>query len=192
GIAAFQLYATADLGMIAYDSPAREGWIVDEGVIVEIVRPGTGDPVPEGEVGEVVVTTFNPDYPLIRFATGDLSAVLPGISRCGRTNQRIKGWLGRADQTAKVRGMFVRPSQVAEVVKRHPEVSRGRLVIEHDEQKNDRMTLRCEVREGGEDLARAVVASIREVIKLRGDVEFGAPGSLPNDGKVIEDLRKFD
>lgn len=192
GIRTFQLYATADLGMIAYESPAREGWIVDEGVIVEIVRPGTGEPVPEGEVGEVVVTTFNPDYPLVRFATGDLSAVLPGASPCGRTNLRIRGWMGRADQTAKVRGMFVRPSQVAEVLKRHPEVLRARLVIEHDQQKNDRMRLRCEARGGGDTLAQAIVASIREVIKLRGEVEFAAPGSLPNDGKVIEDLRKFD
>jgi phenylacetate-CoA ligase len=192
GISTLQLYATADLGMIAYESPAREGWIVDEGVLVEIVRPGTGEPVPEGEVGEVVVTSFNPDYPLVRFATGDLSAVLPGVSPCGRTNMRIKGWLGRADQTVKVRGMFVRPSQVAEVLKRHPEVLRARLVVDHDGQKNDRMTLCCEVEMGGEELVQAVVASIRDVIRLRGEVEFAAPGSLPNDGKVIDDTRKFD
>jgi phenylacetate-CoA ligase len=192
GIRTFQLYASADLGMIAYESPAREGWIVDEGVIVEIVRPGTGEPVPEGEVGEVVVTAFNPDYPLIRFATGDLSAALPGASPCGRTNMRIRGWMGRADQTAKLRGMFVRPSQVAEVLKRHPEILRARLVLDHDDQKNDRMVLRCEARAGGEELARALIASIRDVIRLRGEVEFVAPGSLPNDGKVIEDLRKFD
>jgi len=192
GISTLQLYATADLGMIAYESPAREGWIVDEGVVVEIVRPGTGEPVADGEVGEVVVTTFNPDYPLIRFATGDLSAVLPGVSPCGRTNLRIKGWMGRADQTAKVRGMFVRPSQVAEVVKRHPEILRARLVLDHDEEKNDRMRLRCEVRQGGDALSQAVIMSIRDVIKLRGEVEFAAPGSLPNDGRVIDDTRKFD
>jgi phenylacetate-CoA ligase len=192
GIRTCQLYATADLGMIAYESPAREGWIVDEGVIVEIVRPGTGEPVPDGEVGEVVVTSFNPDYPLIRFATGDLSAVLPGVSPCGRTNLRIRGWMGRADQTAKVRGMFVRPSQVADVMRRHPEILRGRLVLDHDAQKNDRMILQCEVREGGDGLAQAVAASIRDVIRLRGEVVLAAPGSLPNDGKVIDDTRKFD
>ncbi len=192
GIATLQLYATADLGMIAYESPAREGWIVDEGVLVEIVRPGTGEPVPEGEVGEIVVTTFNPDYPLIRFATGDLSAVLPGSSPCGRTNWRIKGWMGRADQTVKVRGMFVRPSQVADVVRRHPEVTKARLVIDHDEKKNDRMVLRCETMAGGEALSQAVAASARDVIKLRTEVELAAPGSLPNDGKVIDDTRKFD
>jgi phenylacetate-coenzyme A ligase PaaK-like adenylate-forming protein len=192
GIRTFQLYATADLGMIAYESSAREGWIVDEGVIVEIVRPGTGEPVADGEVGEVVVTTFNPDYPLIRFALGDLSAVLPGASPCGRTNMRIKGWMGRADQSVKVRGIFVHESQVADVVKRHPEVLKARLVVDHDEKKNDRMTLRCEVREGGEALAQAVVGSIRDVIKLRGEVMLVAPGSLPNDGKVIDDTRKSD
>jgi phenylacetate-CoA ligase len=192
GIRTLQLYGTADLGMIAFESPAREGWIVDEGVLVEIVRPGTGEPVADGEVGEVVVTTFNPDYPLIRFALGDLSAVLPGISSCGRTNMRIKGWMGRADQSVKVRGIFVHASQVAEVVKRHAGILKARLVVDHDERRNDRMTLRCEVRESGEALAQAVVASIRDVIKLRGEVAFAAPGSLPNDGKVIEDTRKPD
>ncbi|MBI2313210.1 MAG: AMP-binding protein [Betaproteobacteria bacterium] len=193
GIRTVQLYATADLGMIAYESPAGEGWIVDEGVLVEIVRPGTGEPLPEGEVGEVVVTSFNPDYPLVRFATGDLSAVLRGASPCGRTNTRIKGWMGRADQTCKVRGMFIRPSQVAEVMRRHAEVLKARLVIDHDEKNNDRMTLRCEVAGSGLDsLGEAITASIRDVIKLRGDTAFVAPGSLPNDGKVIDDLRKFE
>lgn len=193
GIRTVQLYATADLGMIAYESPAGEGWIVDEGVLVEIVCPGTGEPVPEGEVGEVVVTSFNPDYPLIRFATGDLSAVLSGISPCGRTNTRIKGWMGRADQTCKVRGMFVRPSQVAEVVKRHGEVVKARLVIDHDEKKNDRMTLRCEIAGvGGDALAQAIASSVRDVTKLRGEAAFVTPGSLPNDGKVIDDVRKYE
>lgn len=193
GIRTLQLYASADLGMIAYESRAMEGMIVDEGVIVEIVRPGTGEPVAEGEVGEVVVTTLNPDYPLIRFATGDLSAVLPGISPCGRTNMRIRGWMGRADQTTKVRGMFVRPSQVAEVAKRHPEILKARLVIDHDDKKNDRMILRCEVTEGGGDaLAQAIAHSIRDIIKLRGGAAFVAPGTLPNDGKVIDDTRRYD
>lgn len=193
GIQTLQLYASADLGMIAYESTAREGMIVDEGVIVEIVRPGTGEPVAEGEVGEVVVTTLNPDYPLIRFATGDLSAVLAGISPCGRTNMRIRGWMGRADQTTKVRGMFVRPSQVAEVAKRHPEILKARLVIDHDDKQNDRMTLRCEMQQnGGEALTEAIAHSIRDVIKLRGDALFVAPGTLPNDGKVIDDIRRYD
>jgi len=192
GISTLQLYATADLGMIAYESPAREGWIADEGVLVEIVRPGTGEPVPDGEVGEIVVTTFNPDYPLVRFATGDLSAVLPGLSPCGRTNMRIKGWMGRADQTAKVRGMFVRPSQVAEVIRRHPEVVRARLIIDHDDKKNDRMVLRCETQGGGEALSGSIVATVRDVIKLRAEVELVHPGSLPNDGKVIDDTRRFE
>ena len=153
GIATLQCYAIADLGLVAYESPAREGMIVDEGVIVEIVRPGTGEPVAEGEVGEVLVTTLTPEYPLIRFATGDLSAVLPGASPCGRTNMRIKGWMGRADQTAKVKGMFVKPAQIADVAKRHREIRKYRLTIDHDEKKNDRMTLHCEVEGGGETLA---------------------------------------
>ena len=190
GIAGYQAYATADLGVIAYESEARQGLIVDEGVIVEIVRPGTGDPVAEGEVGEVVVTTFNSDYPLIRFGTGDLSAVLAGPSPCGRTNMRIKGWMGRADQTTKVKGMFVHPEQIAAVVKRHPEISKARLVVTNPDS-NDLMTLRCEaaVQDG---LAKAIADSIRDVTKLRGEVELVAAGSLPNDGKVISDERKYD
>jgi len=164
--------------------------IVNETVIVEIVRPGTGDPVPVGDVGEVVVTSFNPDYPMIRLGTGDLSALLPGVSPCGRTNARIKGWMGRADQSTKVRAMFVTPAQVGDIVRRHPEIARARLVVE-GEAGNDRMTLRCEARARPAGLAEAVVASIREVTKLRGEVELLAPGSLPNDGKVIEDLRKY-
>ena len=193
GIDGYQLYGTADLGLIAYETPAREGLIVDEGVIVEIVRPGTGDPVPEGEVGEVVVTTLTAEYPLIRFATGDMSAVLPGISACGRTNMRIKGWMGRADQTTKVKGMFVHPSQVAEVVKRHPGILRARLVVTHDDERNDVMTLHCEL-EGPLPVsaATAVEDSLREVCKLRGHVVLKPAGTLPNDGKVIEDLRKYD
>ncbi|THF61362.1 phenylacetate--CoA ligase family protein [Pseudothauera rhizosphaerae] len=191
GIRAFQAYATADIGLIAYETPALEGMVVGEDVIVEIVRPGTGDPVAPGEVGEVVVTTFNPDYPLIRFGTGDLSAVLPGESPCGRTNLRIKGWLGRADQTTKVKGMFVHPSQVAEVVRRHPQVQRARLVVENPDLA-DRMTLHCECAAGDEALAGAIAASIRELTKLRGEVAFCAPGSLANDGKVIDDLRKYE
>jgi phenylacetate-CoA ligase len=191
GVQAFQCYATADLGLIAYETTAREGLVLDEGVIVEIVRPGTGDPVPEGEVGELVVTTLNPDYPLVRFGTGDLSAVLPGRCPTGRTNGRIKGWMGRADQTAKVRGMFVHPSQVAEVLRRHPAVQRARLVVA-GEMANDRMTLRAEVDGPAEGLAARLVESLREVTKLRADVELCAPGSLPNDGKVIEDARRLD
>jgi phenylacetate-CoA ligase len=190
GIQAFQAYATADLGLIAYETQAREGLVIDEQVILEIVRPGTGDPVPEGEVGEVVVTTLNPDYPLIRFGTGDLSAVLPGVSPCGRTSMRIKGWLGRADQTTKVKGMFVHPSQVAEVIKRHPEIGRARLVVDND-QGSDRMTLHCEAQEVSEGLAAAIAGSMRDVTKLRGDVRFCAPGALANDGKVIDDVRRY-
>jgi phenylacetate-CoA ligase len=195
GIAVTQMYGSADLGLIAYESlmpdgELTEGMILEESLILEIVRPGTGDPVPEGEVGEVVITTFNKDYPLIRFATGDLSAVLPGTSPCGRTNTRIRGWMGRADQSTKVRGMFVTPGQVSEILKRHPEVGRARMVVE-GEDGNDRMTLRCEVRRRPAGLVGAVVASIREVTKLRGEVELLMPGALPNDGKVIEDLRKY-
>jgi phenylacetate-CoA ligase len=190
GVAAYQSYGTADLGLVAYETPAREGLVLDEDVIVEIVRPGTGDPVPDGEVGEVVVTTLNRDYPLIRFATGDLSAVLPGPCPTGRTNARIRGWLGRADQTTKVRGMFVHPSQVAEIVRRHAEVQKARLVVD-GEMANDRMALRIEVAGAPEGLAARVAESIREVTKLRGDVELCMPGSLPNDGKVIEDARQY-
>jgi phenylacetate-CoA ligase len=191
GVDVLQCYVTADLGLIAYESPAKDGMIVDEGVLLEIVRPGTGIPVPEGEVGEVVVTTFNPDYPLIRFATGDLSALMPGMSPCGRTNMRIKGWLGRADQTTKVRGMFVTPSQVAEVIRRHPQVKKARLVVARDAT-NDIMTLQCEAQAGSAELGRAIANSLREVCKLRGEVVFVAAGSLANDGKVIDDVRKYD
>ncbi|HEY5719026.1 MAG TPA: AMP-binding protein [Gammaproteobacteria bacterium] len=192
GIAGVQCYATADLGLIAYESPGQEGLIVDEGVYVEIVRPGTGEPVPEGEVGEVVVTNLCPEYPLLRFATGDLSAVLPGSSPCGRTNRRIKGWMGRADQTTKVRGMFVHPSQVAAILQRHPELRRGRLVVDRVDER-DSMTLRCELAAGAPDgLGEAVATTIRDVCKVRGEVEFVAPGSLPNDGKVIDDIRRYD
>ncbi|WP_119354454.1 phenylacetate--CoA ligase family protein [Azohydromonas sediminis] len=191
GIEAYQSYGTADVGLIAYETAAREGLVLDEGVIVEIVRPGTGEPVPDGEVGEVVVTVLNPDYPLVRFGTGDLSAILPGTCPTGRTNRRIRGWMGRADQTAKVRGMFVHPSQVAEIVRRHPEIGRARLVIE-GEMANDRMTLQAEVAGAAEGLAQAVAATIRDVTKLRGEVALVAPGTLPNDGKVIEDARKYD
>ncbi|HKW83978.1 MAG TPA: phenylacetate--CoA ligase family protein, partial [Burkholderiaceae bacterium] len=183
-----QSYGTADLGLIAYETEAREGLVLDEGVIVEIVRPGTGEPVPAGEVGEVVVTTLNPDYPLIRFGTGDLSAVLSGACPSGRTNTRIKGWMGRADQTAKVRGMFVHPAQVAEIARRHPEVRRARLVVS-GEMANDRMELRVEVDGAPEGLAARLGESVRDITKLRGDVLLSAPGTLPNDGKVIEDTR---
>ena len=191
GIAGYQCYATADLGSIAYETEAREGLVIDEGVIVEIVRPGTGDPVAEGEVGEVVVTTLNPDYPLIRFGTGDLSAVLPGPCPTGRTNTRIKGWMGRADQTTKIRGMFVHPGQVAEVIKRFPEVVRARLVVT-GEMANDIMTLKVETACGGPDaLVVKIGEAIRDVTKLRAQVELALPGSLPNDGKVIEDARSY-
>jgi phenylacetate-CoA ligase len=190
GVEGFQAYATADVGVIAYETGARQGLVVDEGVLLEIVRPGTDEPVPDGDVGEVVVTTLQADYPLVRFGTGDLSAVLPGACPTGRTNTRIKGWLGRADQTAKVRGMFVHPSQVAEVLRRHPELGRARLVVE-GEMANDRMTLHAEAATRREGLAAAVAASLREVTKLRAEVTLAAPGSLPNDGKVIEDLRKL-
>ncbi len=193
GIAGFQSYGTADLGMVAYETEAREGLVIDEEVIVEIVRPGTGDPVPEGEVGEVVVTVLAPDYPLIRFATGDLSALLPGTSPCGRTNMRIRGWMGRADQTTKVKGMFVHPTQVADVVRRHPEILKARLTVTHDADRNDVMTLACETASGaGEGLGNVVATSLRDVCKLRGEVRFVTAGTLPNDGKVIEDVRRYD
>jgi len=195
GIRVSQCYASADLGLIAYESMLPDGnvcagMIVEESQLLEIVRPGTGDPVPAGEVGEVVITRFNQDYPLIRFGTGDLSAVLSGASPCGRSNVRIKGWMGRADQSTKVRAMFVTPGQVADVLRRHPEILRARLMVE-GEAGNDSMTLKCEVREHATGQDAAIVASIRDVTKLRGAVEFVAPGSLPNDGKVIEDLRKY-
>jgi phenylacetate-CoA ligase len=189
GIDALQCYGSADLGLIAYESPAREGMILDEGILVEIVRPGTGDPVPEGEVGEVIVTTLTPDYPLIRFATGDLSAILPGESPCGRTNARIKGWMGRADQTTKVKGMFVHPTQVADAVRPHRDVLRARLVVTQEHQ-TDVMTLHAEVAAGADPaLAVRLAESLQAVTKLKGKVVLQAPGSLPNDGKVIEDRR---
>ena len=190
GVAAYQTYATADLGLIAYETTAREGLVLDEQVIVEIVRPGTGDPVAAGEVGEVVVTTLNPTYPLIRFGTGDLSAVLPGHCPTGRTNTRIQGWLGRADQTTKVRGMFVHPKQVDDIVKRFPELGRARLVVS-GEMANDAMTLRAETQASHDGLQERISDAIRDVTKLRGSVELLAPGSLPNDGRVIEDARSY-
>lgn len=190
GIAVFQAYATADLGIIAYESAALEGMIVEEGVIVEIVRPGTGDPVPDGEVGEVVVTSFNRDYPMIRLATGDLSAVLPGFSPCGRTNMRIKGWMGRADQTTKVKGMFVHPEQVAEIAKRFPDVGRLRLVVGRVGQQ-DAMTLMVETSVPDPVLQASIADAVQAVTKLKGEVQFATPGSLPNDGKVISDERTY-
>ncbi len=190
GVAGYQCYATADVGSIAYETAAREGLVVDEGVLVEIVRPGTGDPVAAGEVGEVVVTTLNPTYPLIRFGTGDLSAVLPGPCPTGRSNTRIKGWMGRADQTTKIRGMFVHPSQVDSIVKRFPEVARARLVVS-GEMANDAMTLKVEVAGRPDGLTDRLTEVIRDVTKLRGAVELVSPGSLPNDGKVIEDARSY-
>jgi len=190
-----QMYGSADVGNIAYetqtDGQVNPGMILDEDLILEIVRPGTGDPVAEGEVGEVVITSFNPDYPLIRFGTGDMSAVMPGISPCGRTNTRIKGWMGRADQTTKVRAMFVHPSQVAEVVKRYPQIVKARLVVT-GEMANDMMTLHCEVDDPAAVAADALVETIRDVTKLRGEVKLVARGTLPNDGKVIEDARKYE
>jgi len=190
GVSAYQCFATADLGLIAYETSARQGLVVDEGVVVEVVRPGTDDPVPDGEVGELVVTTLNPDYPLIRFGTGDMTAVLVGHCPTGRTNRRIKGWMGRADQTTKIKGMFVHPGQIADVVKRHPEVIKARLVVS-GEMANDHMVLRIETANASEALSQAVAESLRECTKLRGDIESVAPGTLPNDGKVIEDTRSY-
>ncbi|MDP3521757.1 MAG: AMP-binding protein [Hydrogenophaga sp.] len=191
GVDVYQTYATADLGLVAYETAARQGLLLEEGVIVEIVRPGTGDPVPEGEVGELVVTTLNAGYPLIRFGTGDLSAILPGTCPTGRTASRIKGWMGRADQTTKIRGMFVHPGQVAEVVRRFPEVKKARLVVS-GEMANDQMCLKVEAADGGDALRDGLAQAVRDVTKLRGDIELVALGSLPNDGKVIEDARKYD
>ena len=190
GIAAYQCYATADIGLIAYETASREGMVLDEGVIVEIVRPGTGDPVPEGEVGELVVTTLNPDYPLIRFGTGDLTAILPGTCPTGRTNQRIKGWLGRADQTTKVRGMFVHPGQVDQVVKRFDQVIKARLVVS-GEMAQDEMHLHIETHDTSPDFIGAVAQAVRDITKLRADIVTVPPGTLPNDGKVIEDARSY-
>lgn len=193
GIAVTQVYATADLGVIAYESEGHDGMIVDEGVIVEIVKPGTGEPLPAGEVGEVVVTSFNRDYPMIRLATGDLSAVAEGRSPCGRTGMRIKGWMGRADQAAKVKGMFVRPEQIAQIAKRHPELGRLRLVITRDGEQ-DAMTLRAEMQQAADVAAEPTLPdrlrdTLQAVTNLRGEVEVTASGSLPNDGKVIDDAR---
>jgi phenylacetate-CoA ligase len=190
GITVRQCYATADIGAIAYETDADDGMVVEEGLLVEIVRPGTGDPVAMGEVGEVVVTTFSPDYPLIRFATGDLSAFLPGKSPCGRTNVRLKGWMGRADQTTKVKGMFVHPEQVADVARNYPEVQRMRLVVDNPGGQ-DRMVLHCEVASAVDSLDKALVNSLRDATKLRGEVVFAPIGGLPNDGKVIEDTRVY-
>lgn len=190
GVDGYQCYATADVGLIAYETPARQGLVVDEGVVLEIVRPGTGDPVPDGEVGEVVVTSMSQAYPLVRFGTGDLSAVLPGACPTGRTNTRIKGWMGRADQTTKVRGMFVHPQQVDAIAQRFPEVLRARLVVS-GEMANDVMTLQVEVTHVADGLAGKLGDAIREVTKLRGDVQLLAPGALANDGKVIEDARTY-
>ena len=191
GVNVVQFYGTADLGMVAYESSAKEGMILEEKVIVEIVRPGTGEPVAEGEVGEIVVTTLSPEYPLIRFATGDLSAFMSGNSPCGRTNRRIKGWMGRADQTAKVRGMFVHPSQVASVVSRHDELLRARLVIGRVDNQ-DVMTLKCEIENHQESIEQLIEQSVREICKLRADIELCPAGTLPNDGVVIEDARPLD
>jgi phenylacetate-CoA ligase len=188
GVRAVQCYASADLGLIAYESVGGDGLIVDEAVIVEIVRPGTGDPVPDGEVGEVLVTVFNPDYPLIRFATGDLSAVWPGQSPCGRTNQRIRGWLARADQATKVRGMFVQPRQVEDVLRRHELVAKARLVVTQANG-HDEMRLQCEVADRPHDLEGTLAETLRSLTGLRATVELVPPGSLPNDGRVIDDQR---
>ena len=194
GVNCQQIYASADLGNLGYESPAREGLIVDEGVFVEIVRPGTNDPVPNGEVGEIVATCFRHEYPLIRFGTGDLSRIIPGASPCGRTNTRLQGWMGRADQTTKVKGMFVHPVQIAKIVARHPEVLKARLVVDSRDT-TDVMTLSCEVGDpnetvvGTERLVEGIAATIQAVCKLRGEVSFAAPGSLPNDGKIIDDIR---
>lgn len=190
GIAVYQTYATADLGVVAYETEAREGLLINEHVLVEIVRPGTGDPVPDGEVGELVVTTLNAAYPLIRFGTGDLSAILPGICPTGRTAQRIKGWMGRADQTTKVRGMFVHASQVADIARRFPQVHKARLVIS-GEMANDQMCLQVEASEGDDKLRSQIETAVRDITKLRSAVQLVQPGSLPNDGKVIEDARSY-
>lgn len=194
-IHAYQCYATADVGLIAYETSSREGLILDESIILEIVRPGTGDPVAPGEVGEVVVTVLNPDYPLIRFGTGDLSATLPGFCPTGRTNTRIKGWMGRADQTTKIKGMFVHPSQVAEIARRHPEVIKARLVVS-GEMADDRMMLHAEIASPScselELLISRIESTLQDITKLRGKVQLVQPGELPNDGRVIEDARTYE
>lgn len=191
GIDGYQAYGSADLGMIAYETSARDGLVLNEDILLEIVRPGTGEPVPDGEVGEVVVTTLNPDYPLLRFGTGDLSAILPGASPCGRTNVRIKGWMGRADQTTKVRGMFVHPGQIAQVIKRHAQVGKARLVV-GGKVGNDTMVLQVELAEATADLLPLIADTVRELTKLRAEVQAVEPGSLPNDGKVIDDIRSYE
>jgi len=188
GVDAYQSFGTADLGLIAFETQAREGMVVNEDLILEIVRPGSGEPVADGDVGEIVVTSLDPAHPWIRLALGDLTAALPGISPCGRTNMRIKGWMGRADQTTKVKGMFVRPEQIAEIARRHPELGRLRLVVRR-EGEADAMTLRCECGSPGDALRDQLAASLRAVTKLGGSVELVTPGTLPNDGKVISDER---
>lgn len=188
GIDAFQAYATADLGIIAYETPARAGLVINEGLIVEIVRPGTGEPLGEGEVGEVVVTRLNADYPLLRFGTGDLSKIVGGQSPCGRTNLQLAGWMGRADQRTKVKGMFVDPAQVAAIARRFPPLGRLRLVVSRSGE-TDVMTLRAESAEAGDDLRSKLAAALQAETSLRGEVELVPPASLPNDGKVIEDTR---
>ncbi|MEM9627310.1 MAG: AMP-binding protein [Pseudomonadota bacterium] len=188
GIDAYQCYATADAGLIAYESKARDGLVIDEDVIVEIVRPGSGDPVPAGEVGEVVVTVFNPDYPLIRFATGDLSLIMTGPSPCGRTNRRLKGWMGRADQTTKVKGMFIHPQQIAKIAALHDGIGKTRLVVTREDNL-DVMMLECEAQNPDDQLRSAVKTSLKTVTGINGDVKLTSPGTLPNDGKVIDDQR---
>ena len=192
GIDAVQCYATADLGLIAYETAAEQGMILDEGVIVEIVRPGTGDPVADGEVGEVIVTCLDTDYPLIRLATGDLSAIMEGQSPCGRTNRRIKGWMGRADQSAKVRGMFVHPSQIAEVLARHSEAGKGRLIVTRNDKGLDEASFQVEATASTLELSQSLIESFQQITKLRAEVALCEPGSLANDGKVIDDQRPID
>jgi phenylacetate-CoA ligase len=191
GIDGYQAYGSADLGMIAYETEARDGLVVNEDIILEIVQAGTSQPVADGEVGEVVVTTLNPDYPLVRFGTGDLSAVMPGASPCGRSNMRIKGWMGRADQTTKVRGMFVHPGQIAQVLKRHPELRKARLVVS-GKVGSDIMVLKTEIEDASAETLQRIAASVRELTKLRADIEPVPPGTLPNDGKIIDDIRSYE
>ncbi|MET4390415.1 phenylacetate-CoA ligase [Bradyrhizobium sp. F1.4.3] len=188
GIDAYQAFGTADLGLIAFETPARDGMVVNEDLIMEIVKPGTGDPVAPGDVGEIVVTSLDPHHPWIRLALGDLTAALPNRSPCGRTNMRIKGWMGRADQTTKVKGMFVRPEQVAEIGNRHPTLGRLRLVVTRQGE-TDAMTLKVETEAASDALREEIAASLRTVTKLGGAVELVSPGTLPNDGKVIADER---
>ncbi|MGL4323911.1 MAG: phenylacetate--CoA ligase family protein, partial [Beijerinckiaceae bacterium] len=188
GVDAYQCFATADVGVIAYETVAREGLVVNEDIILEIVRPGTGTPVAPGEVGEMVMTSLNPHHPIIRLALGDMTAVMAGVSPCGRTNMRIKGWMGRADQTAKIKGMFVRPEQVADVMKRHPAVEKLRLVVSRVHEQ-DVMALHAETRSPSDALAVKLAETVAAVTKLKSAIVFAAPGTLPNDGKVIADER---